>query len=389
MRIRKLVVKIILFLAIFLGAEHLVHFCAFDDRKAISRVMLHELYHQKDGIDVLFCGASHVQLSFDPSVTDEIFQANTFNAGSSAQPLEATDAIIREAASLYDLKEVYVDLDYSIATRSEVSLESIYAVSDYMRPSWNKAEFLLHATPARYYLNSFLPLGQGRTLTHNPSEIPEIVKGKFSYNYRHFISDVDSYQGKGYIASHVYLEPEEEEAGSSSVERDSTAADSESGTTQEGSSLNRNGVLERQKAVFQKELEATPPSPIPDRIPEEDQVVLNDIISFCQEKEISLTFVVTPMSDYYLSQIGNYDDYIAMVRTFLAGKDVPFYDFNLARTEYLDLSDVKYYTDSNHLNRDGARLFSEVFGKFFTGQIPEADLFYSSYSEKLADLAGK
>ena len=339
MRKVKLLVKILLFVLIFYGAESLIYYAAHNDTDSISRVMMYEMYHQDKNIDVLFSGASHVQLSFDTTVTDQNFQMNTFNAGSSAQSLQATDAIIREVADQYDLKQVYVDLDYSVVMRDEVNLESIYAVSDYMRPSLNKVAFLLHATPAKYYINSFLPLGKGKTLVHNPKEILSILEKKNSYNYRNHISDVDSYMGKGYIASHVYLE---------------------------GTGFAQTGEFDT----------------IPSEIPAGQQDTLNDIIEFCKEKNIQLTFITTPMSDFTLTGMGNYDAYVEQIRTFLQGKGVSYYDFNLCKPEVLDLEGIQYYTDDNHLNRDGAAMFSEVFAKFFTGQIEEKDFFYSSYTEK-------
>lgn len=339
MRQVKLVCKVLLFIFIFYGAESLLYYAAHNDTDSISRVMMYEMYHQDHNIDVLFSGASHVQLSFDTAITDQNFQMNTFNAGSSAQSLQATDAVIREVADQYDLKQVYVDLDYSVVMRDEVNLESIYAISDYMHPSLNKAEFLLHATPAKYYINSFLPLGQGKTLVHSPKEILEILKTKSGYNYRNHISEVDSYMGKGYIASHVYLG---------------------------GSGFAQTGEFES----------------IPSEIPEKQQDTLNDIIEFCNERDIQLTFITTPMSDFALTGIGNYDGYVEEIRTFLQGKGVSYYDFNLCKPEALDLEGIQYYTDDNHLNRDGAELFSEVFSRLFTGQIEEKDLFYSSYSEK-------
>lgn len=335
----KLTYKIILFILIFYGTESIFYYAAHNDTDSISRVMMYEMYHQDKNIDVLFSGASHVQLSFDTAIADQNFQMNTFNAGSSAQSLQATDAIIREVANQYDLKQVYVDLDYSVVMRDEVNLESIYAVSDYMRPSLNKVAFLLHATPARYYINSFLPLGQGKTLVHNPKEVLTILKKKSSYNYRNHISDVDSYMGKGYIASHVYLS---------------------------GSGFVQTGDFDT----------------IPSEIPKEQKDTLNDIIDFCKQRNIHLTFITTPMSDFTLTGIGNYDAYMDQIRNFLQGRGVSYYDFNLCKPELLDLEGIQYYTDDNHLNRDGASLFSEVFAKFFTGKIQERELFYSSYREK-------
>lgn len=113
-------------------------------------------------VDVLFYGASHCQLGFDREVTDIGMGLSAFNAGSFSQGLETSLALIKEAAVYYDLKQVYVDLDYSIVMRDEPNLESIYIISDYMRPSFRKASYLLNVTTFEHYLNSFMPLHRGR-----------------------------------------------------------------------------------------------------------------------------------------------------------------------------------------------------------------------------------
>lgn len=44
------------------------------------------------------------------------------------------------------------------------------------------------------------------------------------------------------------------------------------------------------------------------------------------------------------------------------------------------------FSDSDHLNASGAQLFSEVFANFYTGKIPEEELFYDTYHAKLEAL---
>ena len=174
----KIILKIVLFLGIYVGGQALVKYALVDDTNTISRIMLHDLYTEEKNIDVLFCGASHCQLGFNTEVTDDGFGMNTFNAGSSSQGLETSLALIKEAEQYHDLKQVYVDLDYSIVMRQEPNLESIYIISDYMKPSLRKVSYLLNATSFDYYLNSFMPLHKGRGYTKNPQKILEILKKK-------------------------------------------------------------------------------------------------------------------------------------------------------------------------------------------------------------------
>lgn len=337
----KIIFKIALFCLIYVGTQAVLKYILVDDTKTISRVMMHELYTQEKNIDVLFCGASHCQLGFDTEVTDQEMGMTTFNAGSSSQGLETSLALIKEAAAYYDLKQVYVDLDYSIVMREEPNLESIYIVSDYMRPSLRKMSYLLNATSFDYYFNSFMPLHKGRGYQTSPGKIIETVQKKMLPGYRNY-TDVDaSYAGKGHIASKTVVE-------------DGTLWSYETNT-----------VIETE-------------------IPETQKKYLRQIIDFCRNKDIQLTFVSVPVTDFHLVQIGNYDAYVETIETFLADYGAAYYDFNLCRQERLMLERDSFFNDDNHLNYEGSRIFSEAFGRFFSRQDEEKDFFYSSYADKLA-----
>ncbi|MDD6070679.1 MAG: SGNH/GDSL hydrolase family protein [Clostridiales bacterium] len=337
----KLIVKIIIFCTIFIGGQALIKYAILDDTMTISRVMLHDLYTEEKNIDILFCGASHCQLGVDPVVMDEGFGMNTFNAGSSSQGLETTLALIKEADRYHDLKQVYVDLDYSIVMREIPNLESIYIISDYMKPSMRKVEYLLNATSFDYYVNSFMPLHKGRGYTANPKKIIEILQKKSSRGYRDYVDRDSSYAGKGHIASRTVVEE---------------------GTLWSGEELQKRNFI----------------------IPAEQQENLQKIIAFCERRDIQLTFVSIPVTDFHLSQVQNYDEYVAAVQELLSEYGVPYYDFNLCNPSILPLDKDSYFNDDNHLNQDGAKVFGKVFSDFFTGQVEERTLFMDSYEAKLA-----
>lgn len=337
----KVIIKIIVFCSIYIGAQAALKYILLDDTMTISRMMLHELYTQEENVDVLFCGASHCQLGFDTAVTDREMGLFTFNAGSSSQGLETSLALIKEASAYYDLKQVYVDLDYSIVMREEPNLESIYIISDYMRPSFRKVSYLLNATSFEYYLNSFMPLHKGRGYRTNPSVISETVRKKALPGYRNYTDADPSYAGKGHIASETVVE---------------------------------DGTMwgYRADAVISTD------------IPETQKKYLRQIIAFCRKKGIQLTFVSVPVTDFHLVQVENYDAYADALRAFLAEYGAAYYDFNMCRQEVLALDRDSWFNDDNHLNRDGSMAFSAAFSRVF-GEADDRDaFFYDSYAEKLA-----
>ncbi len=335
----KIILKIVMFCAIFVGGQALIKYAILDDTLTISRVMMHDLYTEDDNIDILFCGASHCQLGFDTEVLDVGFERNTFNAGSSSQGLETTLALIKEAEKYHDLEQVYVDLDYSIVMRDTPNLESIYIISDYMKPSLRKISYLLNATSFDYYVNSFMPLHKGRGYTKNPQEIIEILKKKNTSGYYNYLETDDSYAGKGHIASRTVV---------------------------------KEGTLWCMEDSAQRSFD----------IPQQQQEYLKEIIQFCKKNNIRLTFVSLPVTDFHLEVMQNYDEYVLVIKDFLREYDMPYYDFNLCNPNVLNLQSDSYYNDDNHLNYNGTEVFGKVFADFFTGKIKEQDLFCNSYKQK-------
>lgn len=342
MRKFKIIIKIIIFCFIYIGAQALVKYALVDDTKTISRMMLHELYTEEENIDILFCGASHCQLGIDPMIMDQGFDKNTFNAGSSSQGLETSLALIKEAERYHDLEQVYIDLDYSIVLRDTPNLESIYIISDYMKPSLRKVDYLLNATSFEYYVNSFMPLHKGRGYLKDPGKIWENLKTKSNDGYKKYIDKDPSYAGKGHIASRTVVEE---------------------------------GSLWSSLDVAQKDFS----------IPEIQKEYLREIIEFCNKNEIQLTFFSVPTTDFHLAFITNYDEYVKEINDFMSEYDIKYYDFNLCNQDVLKLDKDSLYNDDNHLNTVGAKHFSTVFADYFTGRIQREDLFYDSYEMKLKE----
>lgn len=339
MKKHKIFLKIVIFLALYLGVQEIVKFAILDDTMTISRVMIHDMYTQEENIDVLFCGASHCQLGINPAIMDEALGVNTFNAGSSSQGLETTLAMIKETARFNDLSQVYVDLDYSIVMRDTPNLESIYIISDYLRPSPRKVDFLLNATTFDYYVNSFMPLHKGRGYIKDLKRVPENIKTKLHRGYWNYENVDSSYGGKGYIASKT--------------------------------------VVNEDDPVFTDEYEH-----VSGDIPDTSVRYIREMIDFCAKEDIQLTFINIPVTEYRASRMVNYDSFVNSINNILSKDKIKYYDFNLCRPEALPLNDLKYYNDDNHLNVAGSTLFAKKFSSFVKGDISEDEMFYDNFSDK-------
>lgn len=339
--------SVILLFAAMLLLNGLFRYLLIDDRASYTRIMLHELYHPKQNIDVLFLGSSHCFHSLNPETADNIFEAETFNAGTSLQPLDASYALLKEAGKNNDLKEVYVELYYGITNEiyeARTDLTSVYLVSDYMKHSVNRASFLLNAGSPDHYVNSFI-LGRrnGEKLFDFPW-VFENVTFKRTPFYRTFqyVSGIgEEYLGKGFVGSVISME--------------------------------NSGVY----------CDYSEPAIADGYISEDSKKYIQKIIDYCKERDIRLTFYTAPMEDLVLSFIG-YDSYIRQVNELLEGTDVNYYDFNLCHREVLPL-EAADFMDLNHLNKNGADKFTAVFSRFFTGALDES-IFYETYEARLASM---
>lgn len=337
----------LVFFVLLVSCGKFFRYILADDTSSYTRITFHEMYEQ-DNIDVLFAGSSHCYRSFYPKIFDEAFGVNSYNAGTSSQNLDGSYMVIREAARYNDLKQVYLELYYELAFETykmRTDLTQTYIISDYLKPSVDKIQYLLDASASEHYFNSFILARRNWQKFFDADYIKNLIIKKQTDSYKDFkyTKDADEtewYEGKGYVASR--------------------------------------GAAEHGKYFSEKGWEKISI----DKISKDWRKRLRDIIDFCHKKDIRLTLVVAPMADFLLSSIGNYDDYVELMREIAAENHIDYYDFNLCREEYFP-GDAALFKDTHHLNCDGAEVFSSLFADFINGKIAESDLFYRSYHEKM------
>ncbi|MCI8484084.1 MAG: hypothetical protein HFH41_07060 [Lachnospiraceae bacterium] len=344
----KAILKVIAFLVILFLCNRLLWYLLVNDTSSYTRVTLHELYHQEKNVDVLFLGSSHTYRSLDPGITDEIFETNTFNGGTSSQAWDGSYALLVEAGKHHDLKKVYLEMYYDVAGenyKERTQMTQTYIISDYMKPSVNRVSYLLNASSWDYWINGFFPARRNWKKLFQRQYVSDLIaeKSQDSYKNYDYVGDPETeeeyYVGKGYVANIK---------------------------TKENGNFAHDEPFESAERTFS----------------EDDIRSLKKIIQYCKKHEIELVFFSAPMPDFRLAEIGNYDYYIQHVKEFLAEYDLPYYDFNLCRESYFSY-DSSLFKDGDHLNAAGAEEFSKLFSEFFTGEISEEDLFYDSYEEKM------
>ncbi len=349
MKKRKIIAAVLL-VVLFTANCRLFRYLLIDDTTSATRIMMHEFYHQKN-IDILFVGSSFTTYGVNVCVMDDMLGLNTFSASCAHQTIDTSYALIREAVGRYDVKQIYLEMTDVIARqearRERTSLADIYLISDYMRFSPNKVRFLLQASTMEHYANSFLPAKRNWDKIFYPGYVQELLERKATETYRQYgydyvSTDTACYVGKGYVACDQVV-PE---------------CSMYSGWAYEPIDYND--------------------------ISEDWRDTLESIMNFCKEEKVELVLFYPPFSNFVFAE-DDHDAYIRIVEELTEKHGVKFYDFNLCRETYLPDSTTLFF-DAAHLNGTGSSLFSSLWGDLVLGNITEEQLFYSSYSEKKAEL---
>ncbi len=339
---------------LFIVIGGLLRYMVIDDTKSYTRIMLHQLYESPYNIDILFVGSSHCYRSLNPEIVEKYIDGRVFNAGSSAQKMDASFAMIKEANRYHSLRQVYLEMYYGVVENEpyedRTQLTSTYAISDYLRPSFNKFDFLLHASSSDYYANSFILARRNWETLLEPKEIKEILTKKQSKTYKNYqweyIEGGENYYDRGFVVNDGLLQGEGTELWNSSAFQPIERMDAVTGDSD-----------------WRKSLEKT--------------------IRYCADNNIELILFIAPIPEWTLAGKENYQEYSDLIRELAASENLEFYDFNLCKPEFFDTSDNSLFKDFSHLNTKGANIFSSLFGAFLSKEIISDELFFNSFSEKL------
>lgn len=346
---KKFVYKLLAFGFLLLALSPAANFLLFDDIHSYTRMMLEEMYHYDGNIDTLFVGSSHVYRSFDPRIADRMLGRKTFNAGSSSQGIDTSYYLLKEVAARNRLQTVYLDLYYAVLQdrRSGTSIQQ-QIVTDYMRPGWNKLEFLWDTAGLAAVADCVFRFRHGTkdVRTQIDALKAKLTGGFKPGDYRHIRYDDQEYMGKGYVFSRSVADPETLAASSGEID---------------------------------------PAMPIPP----ESAAYLDRIVGFCKEKNIELVLVTAPMPPDTIRNTRNYQRFIDYVQAYAGRNRLEHYDFNLMKASALPLLPGDFQ-DGSHLNGMGAEKFTRSFcaamNALNAGTASREDLFYSRLSDRWAEL---
>lgn len=298
-----------------------VHTCNYllvDDTETYTRITMHELYENKDDIDTLFLGSSHCLRAYNPELFTELTGKSSFNLGSTSQNYDTSYYLLREAVKYHDIQTVYLDMHYKFLFIDKKDRDLVQAniITDYMRPSINKLEFLTQTSEAKHYTNRILPFRREWQKIADLSYLREVWTKKQSDSYRNYapvVLEQEYYAGKGFVYSEEEL-------------------DAEAITWWE----NFTPVAEDMDSQVTYTL-----------------TYIEKIVEFCEEQQIHLIFVTAPSFGQYLEAIGPYGQAHQYIQGLADQYGILYLDFNLCKEEYLQLGEESFQ-DVDHLNGRGA-----------------------------------
>lgn len=338
---------------IFILMGYSIEFLTVDDANMESRVVINEMYEQQENIDILILGSSHAYHSFDPYILSASLGKNVFVAGTSAQELDGTLILLQEADKENEIEAVVLELYYSMAMepryKERTELTSTYLISDYLRNPLVKTKYLLSASGYEHYGNSFFPARRNWENLLEVDTVISILDKKLTpeyLNYKFAKDSTTSYAGKGYFPVDEKIE---------------------------------DGCF-----VYPYHT----PAINTDNISEDWMNSLYEIIEYCKQQDIELTLVSTPIQTAILQDMGNYDVYVSYVNELVQEYGIEYYDFNLIHPQYFPVNTELFY-DDDHINKDGAEIFSYLLGELLKKNIEKKEVFANTFLEKYEVLEEK
>lgn len=120
-------------------------------------------------------------------------------------------------------------------------------------------------------------------------------------------------------------------------------------------------------------------------MPENTETYLRTIIEYCQENHINIVLFISPIYATQVLSAIEYDLYDQQISTIANEYGIPFYDFNLCRSEYFDIMHKEYFMDIDHLNNTGVNIYMQFLWEVLKNDPGENQKYFcESYEEKIS-----
>lgn len=323
----KVILKAVIFLAIFFSVNHIVGDQL--DRVAgttdvYAQVKWEEFYGlPSNTLDLVFLGSSYSYRSYDPEVFDNTLGVNSFNMGSPLQKPVESYYVLKETLKHQKPSLVVMDVNWGVFNEDKYFNTKLWNF-DNMEFSFNKIGFLLNVFDIDQY---FYAMFKTMRYHQNTDELVKDILGMEVGNNIDMESYLKNYKGKGFIIDKGIVDV---------------------------------GSIEDMFKGYSK-------SPGKYQWNKKQLRYLDKIVKLCKEENIELVFATAPLSPAYfeLYDAHWYDyEYIKEDAIEVAEKyGVAYLDYNSINMEE-SLVTNEDFSDSNHLNYNGAQKISQHLADF-------------------------
>ncbi len=277
-----------------------------------------ESYHYQDGwvrdsmagqLTTLICGASQAQRGIDPLVLDRELGGCTYNLGSPLMTMQGRYTLLKAEVERNPVDTVILELCYDTMgrARDEVGPEGDYYLL---------GRFTGFAPRARYFFAS------ARLDEYADFYYDTLCRGIFSWKRtgQNAIGSSAHYTAKGFTP------------------------------------LESNPITPPAADRYNQEAIVT-------RIDEENRLYLEKILDLCQQHNIRVYMVSTPLSDGAILAYDQLDTIHKFYSDISADWGVPYYNFSLYQGKSTLFPDGTAYFDRNHLSAPAADAFSALLAQ--------------------------
>lgn len=311
---------------------------------AITEVIVYpyfhsETYHYQDAyvreqmageLDVLICGASQAQRGISPAVLDEELGCNSYNIGSPLMTLKGRYHILKKEVERNPVKTVIIELCYDTMARDRavVGPEGDYYMLGRFTTFGERTEYFLSSARFEEYAEFYCDTLQRGIQAWKDRGEKEIGTS-------------ENYETKGFAP--LATEPIEMIA----------------------------------PEDYNKE-------EIQTNIVEENMVYLDKMFELCQENDIKVIMVATPLADAAVLGYDKLDEIHAMYQEISQKWGCEYYNFSLYKGKSQMFKDSDSFYDRNHLSAVGAETFSRLLAQVVADSLDgktSYELFHDTFAE--------
>lgn len=338
-KIRKIVLKIVVFFGIAALLNALLTFLITPYASPSQEMWKHYYRLENRKVDMVYLGTSMSYTSINPQITNEMTGYHAYNMGSNAQSYANSETALERAIRDHHIRKAVLVLDYAYLEEGSEN----------------------HGRPDTVFIHA---MNQGRPLS-------ERLKNDASFLFN------PNYFGKSQSMNFWFPWVNSGVSGNLKARMDNIGAKLGLVTLKPGNGnnlRNRYGFKPWYRQINYNKMNEESQKWFKKNLSRESVKNLNAICSLCRENHVDLTVIVTPgPTSNVLSYGKSYFSRMETMKDFFSRRGVPFYDFNLAKP-YLYAGNPSYYKDNDHLNVEGAAVFSETMGRFLNAEKQGRDL---------------